>query len=275
MMTAPLLAALALAIGISWLAVHEARDRADQRIVRATQGLSVATVALVAWCAWSVAAERKALVEADLAPGAVLEVPAQSSPPMVLVRGQLPHVETGESAAGSVELEVRSEAELVGRYSATLGETWRQGRAGRSGQTQSLIVDDEARFDLPESAEAHPLRITLASEEGELEGPVHVAVLSPPPPWTMVAGVGAALAAVAAAFDLRSGRKTRSGLWIALLAAFSVALLDGVTPHSSPMAIAGAGLLALMIGFPAWLVIKGLVGTLPLAPPVSPEPTAG
>lgn len=213
-------------------------------------------------------------MEADLSPGAALEVPASDIAPMVLVRGELPHVASGQTAAGGFELRVESDEGLVGRYDGTLGESWKQGRAGRRGQTQTLIKHDEARFDLPEEARAHPLQITVTKEDGELKGPLHVAVLSAPPSVPLVAGLGGLLAGAAAISDAVEGRKLRSSLWVALLGSFAVALLDGITPHSSPMAVAGAGMLGAIIGLPAWLFIKGLVAALPLGRKTA-EPAAG
>lgn len=271
MLTAPLLAAVAAAAGLSWLAVHDATAKADLRAVRATRLLAVGALALVAWCAWTVAGERPALAEADLAPGATLEVPATEAPPVLLVRGELPPVGGGESAAGTFELEVRGASGLVGRYDGTLGEQWKESRAGRSGQTRTLIVHDEERFALPEEAHAQPLQVRLTREEGDLEGPLHVAVLTPPPGRALVGGLGVALTLAAAVADRLTGGRSRTSLWVALLGAFSVALLDGITPHSSPLAIAGAGLLAVMLGLPAWLVVRGLVAALP----GRPAPAAG
>lgn len=276
MLTSPVLAAVAIAAGVSWLAIHEATNKADQRAVKATQALTVVTVALVAFCAWSVAGNRPALVEADLEKGKSLEVPASDSAPVLLVHGELPHVASGQTAGGTFELEVREEGEVLDRYEGQMGETWRTGRAGRRGQTQSLVVKNEHRFDLPPEASAHALKVTLTKEDGDLKGPMHVAVMSPPPPRPIIIGIGVVLATAAAIADVLTGKKNRSSLWVALLAAFAAALLDGITPHSSPMSVIGAGLLALIFGLPAGILIRGLVGALPLGrPPETPAPAAG
>jgi len=207
-----------------------------------------------------VALRQPTLAAAELsAPGDSLDIPPLSDKVAIVVYGALPPIAQGESASGRYTLAVWDGDERVFQRSRVFEESWRQRRITRGVRMPVLTVDAEDRFDVPESVIGHALSVRLDRLEGDIVGPLHADAVPAPPAPTLIVVVGVVLTLLGSAVDGVEASRTSVSLYVGFLAAFSAALLEGVSPTSSRWAIAGPLFLGLLFGVPAGWWLRMLV----------------
>ena len=256
MLTAPLLATLALLGLLTWFGFRD-----ETQLVPGARGvargLRAASLLLVIVAATFTLAHRTPLQSGDLRPGEQLLVPAEAGHVSVLVQGHLPVVSNGKSSSGSFTLAAYDGEQLLARHKGTFEEHWVSSKLrGGGARTSNLVAKTEERVDLPREFDQEPLRIELEEERGGLEGRLHFDVVPAPPPLPLFIGIGVFLTLAGGIVDARSKGRTHLAPLVGFTAALSAFLLQGVTPDSPAAAIAGAGAGALLFGLPGGYVAR-------------------
>ncbi len=260
MFTSVFLTAMLVVIGLCALAANEwqhMKGRGPR--AAASGGLLLAGVAAV-WAAWAVAADKQPIASADLSPGRpALELDAGAMPPSLLVRGSLGVGGEGMAASGTYRVEVRDpEGHLLDRFEGDFEDHPSGGQSGYGPPGRSSDLED--RFDLSADTAGKRLLVSVVEETGGLVDALEVQALPAPPRAVWIGGLTLGATILGAIADRSASPiPSRSAIWAALLGSFGVALLDGVTPGSSPMAILGALIFAGLFGLPAGLLVRALV----------------
>lgn len=185
-----------------------------------------------------------------------LDIPPHDGERTLLVRGE-PQAKSMDQGGAAVRytVVVHEGEQAVVRQTGTFDSHWTQRRAARGVRLPAKVSHDEDRVVLP----SHPgstLQVSLDQLDGELSGPVHLAVVPrPPSPWWVV-GIGVVLALVGAGADAVEGGKTNLTALVAFLTVFATSVDLGLTDHDTLTTVIGPAATALFVGLLAALPVR-------------------